>query len=116
MTSRVRLLPSQVSVTFAWGAAKKATELGAKVITLSGPDGYIYDPEGISGEKIEYMLELRNSGNEFVSHMQRNILVHSSSRVVSLGSRRQISICHVLLRTSLMVRMQTRFLLTSHCA
>lgn len=48
----------------AWGAAKKATELGAKVITLSGPDGYIYDPDGISGEKIEYMLELRSSGND----------------------------------------------------
>lgn len=48
----------------AWGAAKKATELGAKVITLSGPDGYIYDPAGISGEKIEYMLELRASGND----------------------------------------------------
>lgn len=48
----------------AWGAAKKATELGAKVITLSGPDGYIYDPDGISGDKIEYMLDLRNSGND----------------------------------------------------
>ena len=48
----------------AWGAAKKATELGAKVITLSGPDGYIYDPEGISGEKIDYMLELRASGDD----------------------------------------------------
>ena len=48
----------------AWGAAKKATELGAKVITLSGPDGYIYDPAGSSGEKIEYMLELRSSGND----------------------------------------------------
>ena len=48
----------------AWGAAKKATELGAKVITLSGPDGYIYDPAGISGEKIEYMLELRSSGHD----------------------------------------------------
>lgn len=48
----------------AWGAAKKATELGAKVITLSGPDGYIYDPAGISGEKIEYMLELRACGND----------------------------------------------------
>lgn len=48
----------------AWGAAKKAAELGAKVITLSGPDGYIYDPAGISGEKIEYMLELRASGND----------------------------------------------------
>ena len=48
----------------AWGAAKKANQLGAKVITLSGPDGYIYDPEGISGEKVEYMLELRATGND----------------------------------------------------
>ena len=38
----------------AWGAATKATELGAKVVTISGPDGYIYDPDGISGEKINY--------------------------------------------------------------
>ena len=48
----------------AWGAVKKATELGAKVVTISGPDGYIYDPEGINGEKIDYMLELRASGND----------------------------------------------------
>lgn len=48
----------------AWGAALKATELGGKVITISGPDGYIYDPSGISGEKIAYMLELRSSGND----------------------------------------------------
>ena len=51
----------------AWGAVKKATQLGAKVITISGPDGYIYDPEGISGEKNEYMLELRASGNDICS-------------------------------------------------
>ena len=50
----------------AWGAATKATELGAKVVTISGPDGYIYDSEGISGEKIDYMLELRASGNDIV--------------------------------------------------
>ena len=50
----------------AWGAATKATELGAKVVTISGPDGYVYDPEGISGEKIDYMLELRASGNDIV--------------------------------------------------
>ena len=50
----------------AWGAATKATQLGAKVVTISGPDGYIYDPEGISGEKIDYMLELRASGNDIV--------------------------------------------------
>ena len=48
----------------AWGAATKATQLGAKVITISGPDGYIYDPAGISGEKIDYLLELRASGND----------------------------------------------------
>ena len=48
----------------AWGAATKATQLGAKVISISGPDGYIYDPEGVSGEKIDYMLELRASGND----------------------------------------------------
>jgi glutamate dehydrogenase (NADP+) len=48
----------------AWGAAKKATELGAKVITISGPDGYIYDPAGLDAEKIEYMLELRASGED----------------------------------------------------
>lgn len=48
----------------AWGAVKKATELGAKVVTISGPDGYIYDPDGVSGDKIDYMLELRASGND----------------------------------------------------
>lgn len=51
----------------AWGAALKATELGAKVVTISGPDGYIYDPAGISGEKIDYMLELRASGDDIVA-------------------------------------------------
>src|SRR5574344_267329 len=51
----------------AWGAVKKATELGGKVITISGPDGYIFDPDGISGEKIDYMLELRASGNDIVA-------------------------------------------------
>jgi glutamate dehydrogenase (NADP+) len=50
----------------AWGAVKKAVEMGAKVVTLSGPDGYVYDPEGISGEKIDYMLELRASNMDVV--------------------------------------------------
>jgi glutamate dehydrogenase (NADP+) len=49
----------------AWGAITKATELGAKVVTISGPDGMIYDEEGVNTpEKIEYLLELRNSGND----------------------------------------------------
>ncbi|MCF6365982.1 MAG: NADP-specific glutamate dehydrogenase [Bacteroidales bacterium] len=50
----------------AWGATIKATQLGAKVVTISGPDGYVYDPDGISGEKIEYMLELRATNNDIV--------------------------------------------------
>ncbi len=51
----------------AWGAALKATELGAKVVTISGPDGYIYDPAGLDHEKIAYMLELRASNNDVVA-------------------------------------------------
>jgi glutamate dehydrogenase (NADP+) len=50
----------------AWGAAIKATQLGGKVITISGPDGYIYDPQGISGEKINYLLELRATCEDIV--------------------------------------------------
>jgi len=45
-----------------WGTVQKLNQLGAKVITISGPDGYIYDEAGISGEKEDYMLELRASG------------------------------------------------------
>ncbi|MBS4538082.1 NADP-specific glutamate dehydrogenase [Clostridium sp. D2Q-11] len=50
----------------AWGAAQKINELGGKVVTISGPDGYVYDPDGISGEKIDYMLEMRASGRDKV--------------------------------------------------
>lgn len=50
----------------AWGAALKITELGGKVVTLSGPDGFVYDPDGIKGEKIDYMLEMRASGRDKV--------------------------------------------------
>ena len=47
----------------AWGVALKVNELGGKLVTISGPDGYIYDADGISGEKIDFMLEMRASGN-----------------------------------------------------
>ncbi|MDX9942482.1 MAG: NADP-specific glutamate dehydrogenase [Bacteroidales bacterium] len=50
----------------AWGSVTKATQLGAKVVAISGPDGYVYDPDGISGEKIDYMLELRASNQDIV--------------------------------------------------
>ncbi len=46
----------------AWGVCKKAAQLGAKVVTISGPDGYVYDPDGVvTDEKIEYLLEMRSS-------------------------------------------------------
>ena len=51
----------------AWGAVSKITELGGKVLTISGPDGYVYDEDGISTpEKIAYMLEMRASGRDKV--------------------------------------------------
>ena len=50
----------------AWGAILKINELGGKVVTISGPDGYIYDANGITGEKVDYMLELRASNNDVV--------------------------------------------------
>lgn len=49
-----------------WGVAKKLEELGAMAVTLSGPDGYIYDPKGVTGKKVEYLLEMRNSGRDKV--------------------------------------------------
>jgi glutamate dehydrogenase (NADP+) len=47
----------------AWGVALKVNELGGKLVTISGPDGYIYDADGISGDKIEFMLDMRASGD-----------------------------------------------------
>ncbi len=51
----------------AWGTVKKVTELGGKVVTISGPDGYIYDEDGINTEeKIDFMLQMRASGRDKV--------------------------------------------------
>ncbi len=49
----------------AWGVCQKVAELGGKVVTISGPDGYVYDPEGVTTkEKFDYMLEMRSSGRD----------------------------------------------------
>ncbi|MBR5525122.1 MAG: NADP-specific glutamate dehydrogenase [Clostridia bacterium] len=51
----------------AWGTVQKVTELGGKVVTISGPDGYIYDEDGVNTEeKINFMLEMRASGRDKV--------------------------------------------------
>ena len=51
-----------------WGTVRKLNQLGAKVITISGPDGYIYDPDGVTaGEKEDFLLELRASGKNICS-------------------------------------------------
>lgn len=50
----------------AWGAAKKITQLGGRVVTISGPDGFVYDESGIRGEKIDFMLNMRSSGHDKV--------------------------------------------------
>ncbi|MBM7561359.1 NADP-specific glutamate dehydrogenase [Fusibacter tunisiensis] len=50
-----------------WGTATKVTELGGKVITISGPDGYVLDEDGVKGEKIEFLTELRSSGKDIVA-------------------------------------------------
>lgn len=49
-----------------WGVIKKVNELGGKVVTLSGPDGFVYDKLGIVGEKVDYLLKMRLSGNDRV--------------------------------------------------
>ena len=51
----------------AWGVARKLTELGAKVVTISGPDGYVLDEDGLDDKKIALMLELRKSGRDLVA-------------------------------------------------
>ena len=72
----------------AWGATLKATQLGAKVVTISGPDGYIYDPEGISGEKIDYMLYLRATGEDIVAPYAEKYPEATFFRYSERGERR----------------------------
>jgi len=55
----------------AWGAITKINDLGGRVITISGPDGYIYDPAGIKDEKVDYLLELRATNNDIVEPYAR---------------------------------------------
>jgi glutamate dehydrogenase (NADP+) len=58
-----------------WGAVQKVNDLGGKVVTLSGPDGYIYDPDGVKGEKVDYMLKLRSSNKDIVEDYAKEFKV-----------------------------------------
>lgn len=66
----------------AWGAVQKVNELGGKVVTLSGPDGFIYDPHGISDEKVDYMLRLRASNKDAVADYAKefNVEFHAGKK------------------------------------
>ncbi len=59
----------------AWGAVEKVTQLGARVVTLSGPDGFVHDPAGVAGEKIAYMLSLRATGNDRIEDYAKKFRV-----------------------------------------
>jgi glutamate dehydrogenase (NADP+) len=66
----------------AWGAVQKVNELGGKVVTISGPDGYVHDAGGIRGDKVDYMLQLRASNNDRVEDYAREFGVefHAGKR------------------------------------
>ena len=68
----------------AWGTIKKVNELGGKVVTISGPDGYIYDADGITGEKVDYLLEMRascrNRAQDYADKFGGNIEFHAGEK------------------------------------
>jgi glutamate dehydrogenase (NADP+) len=59
----------------AWGAVQKVNELGGTVVTLSGPDGFIYDPDGVMNEKVDYLLKLRASNKDAVEDYSKEFKV-----------------------------------------
>ncbi len=65
-----------------WGAVQKVNDLGGKVVTLSGPDGYIYDEDGIKGNKVDFLLEMRASNRDMVKDYadEFNVPFHAGKR------------------------------------
>ena len=106
-----------------WGICKKAAALGAKVVTLSGPDGYIYDPDGVvTDEKINYLLEMRASNRNRVqdyadkfgvefhpgekpwgikvdvvmpSAMQNDVKMESAEKIAACGAKYYIEVANM---------------------
>ena len=107
----------------AWGICKKAMQLGAKVVTLSGPDGYIYDPDGVcTEEKVNYLLEMRSSNRNRVqdyadkfgvqffpgekpwgvkadvimpSAMQNDVLMESAEKIAANGVKYYVEVANM---------------------
>lgn len=77
----------------AWGAAIKITEMGGKVVTLSGPDGFIYDEKGLDKEKINFMLEMRASCRDQVKDFADKF----SSAKFTPGKRPWVTKCDIAL-------------------
>jgi glutamate dehydrogenase (NADP+) len=69
----------------AWGVIKKINDLGGKVVTISGPDGYIYDKDGISGEKLITFWNLELPAITELKIMLKNILKHNFLQERDLG-------------------------------
>ena len=67
------------------GSYQKKEELGGKAVTISGPDGYVYDKDGITGEKIDFLLELRASGNNRAEDYVKKFQLQNSMLVRDLG-------------------------------
>jgi glutamate dehydrogenase (NADP+) len=74
------------------GVALKVNDLGGKVVTISGPDGYIYDEEGISGDKIDFMLEMRARGDNRAEAYLENIQTQFSTKEKCLEVKVDIAI------------------------
>ena len=108
----------------AWGIMKKAAELGAKVTYMSGPDGYVHDPDGINTEeKLNFILEMRakdpmhckpyadHFGCEFVagakhwgakdvdvnmpSAMQNDVRMDSAEKIAASGVKYYIEVANM---------------------
>lgn len=77
---------------------EKLLQLGAKPVTCSDSDGYIYDPDGIDREKLDYIMELKNVERGRIKEYAEKYGVNML-QVLSLGLRRQTSLSHQLLRT-----------------
>ena len=79
---------------------EKVIELGGKVVTMSDSDGYIYDPDGIDREKLDFIMELKNLYRGRIREICRKIWLQICSRCSSLGVRKVISHYPLPLRTN----------------